>query len=74
MYLKQFRNHQSNVINKKIPEILATLFTSYGSVPDDVLQEEEGKIIKRRDVSERSEENIKRADGRGLSIGVLVNR
>ena len=43
---------------------------------NDVLQEEEGKIIKRRDVSERSEENIKkeRADGRGLSIGALVNR
>ena len=45
-----------------------------GDGENDVIQEEEGKIIKRRDVSERSEENIKRADGRGLSIGALVNR
>ena len=46
-----------------------------GGGENDVIQEE-GKIRKRRDVSERSEENIKkeRADGRGLSIGVLVNR
>ena len=44
VYLKQFRNRQSNAIDKTIPHILSTLFSIYGVVSDDVLQEEEEKI------------------------------
>ena len=39
VYLKRFRNHISNSITTPLPDILASLFTTYGEIEDDVLIE-----------------------------------
>ena len=47
MYLKRFRNKDSNAINKPISFILSHLFLNYGRVPEEHLREEEAKLLAR---------------------------
>ena len=44
MYLKQFRNKHSNALDKPIPEIMEHLFSVYGRVPQEELDEAESKL------------------------------
>ena len=45
MYLKRFRNKDSNAIDKPISFILSHLFLNYGQVPEEHLREEEAKLL-----------------------------
>ena len=44
VYLKRFRNHISNSITTPLPDILASLFTTYGEIEDDVLIEKKSQL------------------------------
>ena len=44
IYLKQFRNKHSNALDKPIPEIMEHLFSVYGRVPQEELDEAETKL------------------------------
>lgn len=47
VYIKPFRNQYSNSINVPLSSILTTLFTTYGKVQDDTLQEVTKKLRER---------------------------
>ena len=53
MYLKPFRNKNSNTIDKPISDILDYLFARYGRVPQETLAEEHAKLVEKTfDISE----------------------